>query len=183
MKVISRSNDIEATELCKLELPDIHACKANFLPGLWAVGLAGSVHGFVEALEMHQAGREAAVVLDVEVQDTGCLETLLVVAPVTTLLDLRLVRACNQKIGKNTLPDTTRKPGNGWAAQGSMCNGHSFQDSLYHHICPTDWIILELRTQHNSRVTKLKHAKQGLVCLEGVLVMKASSSPSFSVMA
>lgn len=94
IEIISRGDDVEAAELRKLELADLDAREADLLPGRRGVGLACGVDGLVEARKVHQARREAAKVLDVQVQDAGGLVARLLVAPVAALLDLRLVRAC-----------------------------------------------------------------------------------------
>lgn len=131
MEVIGRRDDVEAAELRKLELPDVHACEADFLPSLWGVGLACGIHGLVEAGEVHEARCQAAIILDVEVQDARRLEARLVEAPIATLLNLRLVWTCSQTatrshvhVGQKTHPEVNNIHHRNYAAAtGAVATG------------------------------------------------------------
>lgn len=103
VEVVGGGDDVEAAELRELELADLDAREADLLPRRRGVGLAGRVDGLVEAREVDEARREAAKVLDVEVEDAGGLVARLLVAAVAALLDLRLVRACTHAAMRDAL--------------------------------------------------------------------------------
>jgi hypothetical protein len=70
IEFIRGGDDVEAAELGQLELLLVDARKANLLPGLRIVRLSRGIHGFVIAAKMYKTRGEAAIVLDVKVENT-----------------------------------------------------------------------------------------------------------------
>mmetsp|Transcript_2609 Transcript_2609/g.4887 ORF Transcript_2609/g.4887 Transcript_2609/m.4887 type:complete len:202 (-) Transcript_2609:124-729(-) len=64
LQLICMHNDVQCAHLCQPELRRINACTIHFLPRLDAVGLLGSIHSSIEALQSHQRNRQAGVVGD-----------------------------------------------------------------------------------------------------------------------
>jgi len=96
LEFIGVHDNVEAARLCQAELLAVNAGEADLLPSLRAVGFARNLDGLLVVPHVGQGARQRRKVGHVIEQDSGGLEHLHLVASVSDLLDLGVVRSTDE---------------------------------------------------------------------------------------
>ena len=96
LKVIWEDNDLHTSHVGSSEFLCSDASEANFLPDLWNVSFLGSLEGSLILLELYEDLSKLVVVSDLAVKNLSCFVETVIIASITALLNVSLVRLAKE---------------------------------------------------------------------------------------